>query len=188
MSLPFDSIVSRAASNSVPHDKTSHRITFSRNAVWGALLAILGSHAALSFHALAAKTFWFDEGVSVGIARLDWYNFMRILWRREANMSLYYVALRFWLHFGSSPTYVRSLSVLFSLGAVAAIYFLGRRLFGTGIGLAASALLAFNAWELRYAQEARSYSLMVLLCTLSTSYFLKYVESPTKSNRCGTWF
>jgi hypothetical protein len=65
--------------------------------------------ALLRFHALAAKTFWFDEGVSVGIAGLDWYNFVRILWRREANMSLYYLLLRPWLHFGNSESFVRSL-------------------------------------------------------------------------------
>jgi hypothetical protein len=40
---------------------------------------------------LTAKVFWFDE-VSVGIARLDWYSFDLYLWRRGANMSLYYFA------------------------------------------------------------------------------------------------
>ena len=59
------------------------------------LLALITAvAAALRFHSLAAKSFWFDEGVSVAIARLDWYNFVRILWRREANMSLYYLFLR----------------------------------------------------------------------------------------------
>lgn len=52
------------------------------------LLLIAGLAAVLRFHSLAAKSFWFDEGVSVAIARLDWYNFARLLWRREANMSL----------------------------------------------------------------------------------------------------
>ncbi|PYX95433.1 MAG: hypothetical protein DMG71_09320 [Acidobacteria bacterium] len=47
---------------------------------------------------LTRKSFWFDEGVSVQIARLDWYNHVRILWRREGNMSLYYLLLRGWLH------------------------------------------------------------------------------------------
>ena len=147
------------------------------------LLGILCAHAVLAFHALAAKTFWFDEGMSVGIARLDFYNFLRILWRREGNMSLYYLVLRLWLHLGSSPAFVRALSVLFSLGAVAAIYFLGRRLFNPTIGLIASALLAFNAWEIRYAQEARSYTLMVLLCILSSLFFVRYLESSSRRDR-----
>jgi len=158
----------------------AHVARLSRTSSYAVLLGILLAHVALCFHAIAAKTFWFDEGVSIGIARLDFYNFLRILWRREGNMSLYYLALRLWLHFGSSPAFVRSLSVIFSVGAVAAIYFLGQKLFNSTIGLIASVLLAFNAWELRYAQEARSYTMMVFLGTLSTLFFVKYIESSSQ--------
>ncbi len=81
------------------------------------LVLIAGLAAVLRFHSLAAKSFWFDEGVSVAIARLDWYNFARILWRREANMSLYYFLLHFWLYFGGSEFFVRALSVLFAVAS-----------------------------------------------------------------------
>ena len=136
------------------------------------LLALITAvAAALRFHSLAAKSFWFDEGVSVAIARLDWYNFARILWRREANMSLYYLFLRFWLHFGESEFFVRSLSVLFAIASIPVIYVLGRRLFGSRVGLIAAALLAINAYHIQYSQDARSYSLMVFLCLLSSLYF-----------------
>src|SRR5271167_3456953 len=147
------------------------------------VIFMVASATALRFHDLAAKTFWFDEGVSVGIARLDWYNFGRILWRREANMSLYYLFLRGWLHFGQSEFFVRSLSVLFALMTIPVLYFLGRRLFNSRAGLIAAALLAANAYHVRYSQEARSYSLMVLLCTGSSLYFLKCLKLPSRRNR-----
>jgi mannosyltransferase len=148
------------------------------------VLALLdGLTAFLRFHALAAKSFWFDEGVSVAIARLDWYNFARILWRREANMSLYYFLLHYWLHFGGSEFFVRSLSVLFAIASVPAIYLLGRRLLDSRVGLIAAALLAVNAYHVQYSQEARAYSLMVLLCLLSSLYFLKCVDEPSRGNR-----
>ncbi len=148
------------------------------------LLAIITAlAAALRFHSLAAKSFWFDEGVSVAIARLDWYNFARILWRREANMSLYYLLLRFWLHFGGSEFFVRSLSVVFATASVPVIYLLGRRLFNARVGLIAAGLLAVNAYHVQYSQDARSYSLMVLLCLLSSLYFLRYLNDPSRRNR-----
>jgi mannosyltransferase len=148
------------------------------------LLAVITLIAAfLRFHALAAKTFWFDEGVSVGIARLDWYNFGRVLWRREANMSLYYLLLRGWLHFGQSEFFVRTLSVLLALATIPVLYFLGRRLFNSRAGLIAATLLVANAYHVRYSQEARSYSLMVLLCTGSSLYFLKCLKLPSRRNR-----
>lgn len=147
------------------------------------LTVIAGVAAVLRFHSLAAKSFWFDEGVSVAIARLDWYNFARILWRREANMSLYYLLLHYWLHFGGSEFFVRSLSVLFAVASVPVIYFLGCRLFDSRVGLIAAALLAINAYHVQYSQDARSYSLMVLLCSLSSLYFLRCLSEPSYHNR-----
>jgi mannosyltransferase len=141
--------------------------------------------AGLRFHRLAARTFWFDEGVSVGIARLDWYNFGRILWRREANMSLYYLLLRGWLHFGRSEFLVRTLSVLLAVATVPLLYCLGRKLFDWRAGMIAATLLAVNAYHVRYSQEARSYSLTVLLAVASSLYFLKLLELPSRRNRTG---
>jgi len=149
----------------------------------GVLVLITGFAAVLRFHSLATKSFWFDEGVSVAIARLDWYNFARILWRREANMSLYYLFLTYWLRFGGSESFVRALSVLFAIASVPAIYLLGRRLFDSRVGLIAAALLAVNAYHVQYSQEARSYSLMLLLCLLSSLYFLKGLSEPSRRNR-----
>jgi hypothetical protein len=149
----------------------------------GTLGLITAAAALLRLHAITAKSFWFDEGVSVAIARLDWRNFARILWRREANMSLYYLVLRPWLHFGQSEAFIRGLSVGFALAAVPAFYWLGRRLFDSRTGLIAATLLAVNAYSVRYSQEARSYSLMLLLCVLSSLCFLKLLESPSRRNR-----
>ena len=148
------------------------------------MLALITAAAAwLRFHALAAKSFWLDEGVSVAIARLDWYNFVRILWRREANMSLYYLLLRPWLAVGGSEFWVRSLSVLFAAASIPVLYLLGRRLFDSRTAIVATILLAVNAYHLEYSQDARSYTLMVLLCMLSSLYFLKAIWEPTRANR-----
>src|ERR1700741_363641 len=78
---------------------------------WLTLLLLFGAAAVVRFQCLACKPFWFDECFSVEVARIDWRNFLHLMWWREANMSLYYVLLRVWLHFGQSPLFVRSLSV-----------------------------------------------------------------------------
>jgi len=129
----------------------------------------------LRFHALDRKPFWLDEGVSVAISRLDWYNFIRLMWRREANMSLYYVLLRGWQHLGGSEFFLRSLSVVFAVATVPAIYWLGLRLFDRRVATIASFIFALNAYSIRYAQEARSYSLYVFLGTLSWIFFIEYI-------------
>jgi mannosyltransferase len=152
------------------------------------LSLIVAVAAFLRFHLLGAKLFWFDECVGVEIARLDWFNFVRILWRREANMSLYYLLLRFWLHLGNTPALIRSLSVVFALATIPALYLLGRRLFDSRTGLIAAILMAFNAYHIRYSQEARSYALTVLMCVLSSLFFVKSLENPSQRNRLGHIF
>src|SRR5215471_16467531 len=152
---------------------------------WLTFLLLLAVGAAARFLYLAGKPFWFDETFSVEVAQLDWHNFLHLLWWREANMSLYYVLLRIWLHFGQSPFFIRSLSVVIASTTIPAIYWLGSMLYNRRVGLIAAALLAFNGYDLRYAQEARSYSLFVLLATLSSGFLVAYLKRPTRRNRIG---
>jgi mannosyltransferase len=141
--------------------------------------------AALRFSFLVRKPFWFDECFSVEVARLGWADFWRLMWRREANMSLYYLLLRGWLHLGSSPFFIRSLSVIISLVTLPAIFWLALQLFDRRTGLLAVALMSFNAFHVRYAQEARSYSLLVLLAILSSGFFVAALREPSRRNRVG---
>ncbi len=146
-------------------------------ATWHALAVVTAAGAALQLHAITAKSLWLDEGSSITMARLDWFNFLRILWRREMNMVAYYLLLRGWLHLGDSVAFIRGLSVIFAVAAVPAIFFLGRKMLGTSFGLISALLLSVNAFEVRYAQEVRSYSLLVLLLIVSSYFFGSAIES-----------
>ena len=148
--------------------------------IFALLLGVIAGGTFLRFLYLTRKSFWLDEGVSVTLARLDLPNLLHILWRREANMAFYYALLRIWLHFGSGDYFVRALSALISVAAIPVIYLLGKRLFGSTAGLLAAALFSVHAWQVRYAQEARSYSLYVLLTALSCLLFLAAIEKPTR--------
>lgn len=170
-----------------PKDRTARSVrqASSSAAAWefSAVGLITLVAALLRFLSLSQKSFWFDEGVSVAIARLPLYDFLRILWRREANMSLYYLLLRGWLLLGHSEGWVRSLSALFAIATVPMVYWLGRRMFDARIGAIAAALLAVNAYHIRYAQEARSYALFTLLATLSVGFLWNCATSNSASSR-----
>ena len=147
------------------------------------LVLLAAAAAILRFSFLVRKPFWFDECFSVEVARLGWSDFGRLMWRREANMSLYYLLLRGWLHFGSSPFFIRSLSVIISLATLPAVLWLACKLFDRRVGLLAIALISFNTYHIRYAQEARSYSLFLLLATLSSGFFIAALREPSRRNR-----
>jgi mannosyltransferase len=149
---------------------------------WFALSLLFAAAGAVRFLCLACKPFWFDECFSVEVARIDWRNFLHLLWWREANMSFYYVLLRIWVHFGHTPFFIRSLSAVLATATLPAVYWLARLLYDRRVALIAAALFAFNAYDVRYAQEARSYSLFVLLATLSSGFLIAWLQHPTRRN------
>jgi mannosyltransferase len=144
-------------------------------------IAILG--LGLRFPFLGRNGLWLDEGVSASIADLPWHDFFKLLWRREANMGLYYLLLRGWNSLGDSEFAIRTLSVLFGVVSIIAVWALGRRLFGSQAGVVAALLVAVNAFHVRYSQQARGYSLLMLLVTLSTYFFVCMLEDPSQRNR-----
>jgi mannosyltransferase len=146
------------------------------------LFPILVVAAALRIYMLGARSIWVDEGVSIGIARLPWKAFEIVVTRREGNMTLYYLLLRAWILLGDSEAWIRALSMIAGVAAVAGVYFIGRRLFSTSVACIASGILALNAYHIQYSQEARSYALLTFALTITTLLMLRCVDSPTWRN------
>ncbi|HEY6418523.1 MAG TPA: glycosyltransferase family 39 protein, partial [Candidatus Binataceae bacterium] len=101
----------------------------------------------------------------------------------EPVMTSYYTFLHLWMALGTSEVMLRVPSLVFSAATVPMIYFLGRRLISSRVGIVAAVLFAFHASAIRYAQEARSYSLTGLLIVISCLYFLRAIER----DRAGDW-
>jgi mannosyltransferase len=137
---------------------------------------------ALGFAHLGAKSVWLDESISVGQATKQgvWVT----LTGRGDNMGLHSFLLHVWIKaFGESEIAIRSLSVFFAALCVPAVYLAGRRLFDRRAGLVAAVLLAPNAFFVQWAQQARGYTLLILLVTLSSYFFLGELERPSRANR-----
>jgi uncharacterized membrane protein len=127
---------------------------------------------------LDRKSYWWDEVATVQICSAPWSEFWQWLWHNEANMTFYYLLVRQWIHLGDSERTIRSLSVIFAVVSIALIYAVGIRAFeSTKAGLIAALLLSVNTAHIAYAQEARSYALLVLLCLLSLLFFLRIPAS-----------
>ena len=143
------------------------------------LLALTVLALLLRMFALGSKGLWQDEVFSVLFARPSNPDFWPILKTAEANMALYYIALRQWMHFFTTDSGVRALSVIPGVLTVPAIYALGARLYSRRSGFWAAALLTVNACAVVYSQEARGYSLLVLFVALSYWAFLRVIERPS---------
>ncbi len=95
---------------------------------------------------------------------------------------LYYVMVRLWVQwFGNSVAVTRSLSTLISLLAFPCIYWLCLELFESPlVGWIAIALIAVSPFHIRYAQEAREYSLWTVTILLSSAALLRALRLKTK--------
>lgn len=115
----------------------------------------------------------------------------RVLTQSPEHAPLYFILARFWAEvFGSSIVAMRSLSVVFSLLALPAMYGLGQALFtaqsqpstqATLVGQIAMGLLAISPFFIAYAQEARPYSLWILLLLLINQLLWRSLQSNQRS-------
>ena len=140
-----------------------------------ALLTIAGAWLRLSH--LGAKSLWLDEGATVALARTSWRHFAWVWWHGEASLqTVYFLLMRGWMHGGLSEVWLRLPSALFGIASIPLLYMVARKLMPAGPALAGTALLTFSPAAIYYSQEARSYSLAILLVLLSTYFFVLAVE------------
>jgi 4-amino-4-deoxy-L-arabinose transferase-like glycosyltransferase len=139
----------------------------SRTALLLGALTLLG--AALRFATLDLQSFDFDEAITIGpVLDGSLGHVLDAIPATESTPPLYYVLAWGWTQvFGLGEVGVRSLSALFGVALIPAAYAAARELAGRRAGLIAAGLAAVNAQLVFYAQEARAYSLLALLCTLS---------------------
>jgi mannosyltransferase len=136
--------------------------------------------AAFIFLTIGRKSFWLDEAFSVAVAQMPWPRFLHFALHEESNMALYYVLLRGWVRlFGESETAVRSLSAIFGLLCIPAIYGLAFRVYDRRVASISAVLLSVNTFYIQYAQESRSYSLLLLLSIASSYFFIRGIREPS---------
>jgi len=136
---------------------------------WLLCLAIGAVALAFNLYRLGGPSLWFDEILSVERARQSLPVLWHIIFSTQQNMALYYLLLHFWLSFttllGLHPTefVVRFPSAFFAALGSMTVFLLGRRFMGIIGSTIAAGLYLLDMLQLVYAQEARSYSLQLLL-------------------------
>jgi mannosyltransferase len=147
-------------------------------ALW--VLALLTAlAAALRFATLDLQSFHHDEVITA--ARVIPGSFSEMLHAvkgSESNPPLYYVLAWGWAKaFGTGEVGLRSLSALVGTATVLLAYAVGAELASRRAGLIAAALAAVNPMLIWYAQEARSYALLVFFCAASLLFFVRALRS-----------
>jgi len=89
----------------------------------------------------------------------------------------------FWaMLFGYNDVSLRILNMLFGFFAAVSVYHIARELFSKKVALYALCFAAVNFYLVRYSQEVRAYSLLILLSNYSFYFFVKLTRDGFSKN------
>jgi mannosyltransferase len=147
-----------------------------RPAVWLALFA--GVILTLSAAFFMGQSLRLDEAQSL------WQTSRSLLatWSlisEDVHVPLYHTLLHFWrLLFGDSVVAARSMSLLLFVASVPMVYRLGALAYSRKAGLFAALIFSLSPFMNWYGNEARMYSLLVLVTLANQYWFLRSWKSP----------
>ena len=150
---------------------------------------VVGLFAAVRLWRLSASCLWFDEIFSVHAARHGWLELLRFVAADIIHPPLFYLLLKTWIWLGGeSLLWLRLLPALISIGAIIPFVLLCRELeLKRSERNLSLLLLAVNGYLIKYAQELRMYSLLLLLSLCSLWLFVKFFRAKDVSRKQLGW-
>ncbi|MHB9126479.1 MAG: glycosyltransferase family 39 protein, partial [Armatimonadota bacterium] len=130
---------------------------------------------ALRLYRLGAQSIWGDE--SLTLLRYTGEPTFAAMWEKIWKMAfhppLYFLTVYYWFRLGDSEWMLRFPSVVYGVASVPVMYALANRLFGRRTAAICAGVLAVSPIHIWYSQEARMYSLQLLLGLASTLFFVR---------------
>ena len=127
---------------------------------------------------ITSEQIWADEAISINIASSLITNFWKLV-INDIHPPLYYLILKGWITlFGTSVFAARSLSVIFSVLTIPFIFLIGRNIKNNQAGLIVSLLYSISPFSIYYANEVRSYSLLIFLFSIGFYLSIKCIKKP----------
>lgn len=161
------------------------------------LIAILILGIFLRIFELGKESFWLDEAETVfSTQKSPSYiissTYTKVLapeyflYTKGGIMPFYFLVTYYWTKMmGLSEFKLRLFSAITGIVSIYLIYIIGKELFRKKVGLFSAFILSINHQHIYYSQEARTYSLLVLLAMLSVYFLYKMLSSQKLFNKIG---
>jgi uncharacterized membrane protein len=129
----------------------------------------------LRLSGLGGRSLWTDEGSTWTAASSPLKELIRLCAEKDASPPLFYLLTSLALRFGDSEAWLRSVSMLASLGMVYLTYRFARLFAGRTESTLAAMIVALSPHQIMFGQEARTYMLVALFTTWSLYLFARAV-------------
>jgi uncharacterized membrane protein len=153
----------------------------SRDAVVTASVLTGVTVVAVVLRLLITRGLWLDEATSVTQAKMSFAGMLHNLRTTDVHPPGYFTILWGWIRvFGSGPLSVRMPSILIGVVTVPVVFFAARDIYGRRTAWVAAIFATVAPQMVWYSQEARMYSLFMLLVVLA-------VWAQVRALRSGSW-
>ena len=124
---------------------------------------------------LGSQSIWGDEALTLQVYAVggSFRELLANIWDKAFHPPVYFVIIRYWIELGRSEFMLRFPSAVFGIAVIPIVYLITRRFFRTGVPGIAALVVALSPFGLWYSQEARMYSLQILLAGACTLAFLR---------------
>ena len=133
---------------------------------------------------------WHDEAYSAYLIRGDFADIWNLT-ALDVHPPLYYFCLKIWsLLFGVSEIGLRSMSIFWGVVAIFGAFYLVKKLFDFKTASIATGFMVLAPMFVRYAEEARMYTMVLAIVILSMLVLMKAVEVTwaTKKSKWTSWW
>ena len=125
-----------------------------------------------------------DEAFSMWLSDHSVVDMLPWIARIDQHPPLYYLLLHYWMALnGNTPSDLRMLSALFGTATIPVIYLIGKRMSGWLVGLVAAMILAISPFNIRFAQEARMFTLLAFNAAVVMYALVRLLTDPRAFTR-----
>ncbi len=143
------------------------------------IVALVALAVLLRLYHLGFQSLWFDEITTIMFSSGD--NIKELLARiaTDVHPPLYYLSIHFWTQlFPVTESGLRAFSAVASLASLGCFYVIAGVLTSSQSRAIASLIAVTSLYQIWFAQEARSYSLISLLTLLYALSYLEFISQP----------
>ncbi len=150
------------------------------------LLFAIGFGVALRLRNLLTEPMlWADESFSVAVSQSPLLDVLLATLRFDTHPPLYYLQLHFWGAFGQSDVWMLANSFLFSLSAIALVFWVCSHRYGVSVALWAAAIMAIMPQQFFFADNVRMYGLSAVLTILLWDRLERRLENTDPNQKPG---
>ena len=144
------------------------------------LLAILAVAAGFRLYRLDGFSIWRDEAQTIFLARHSFpAGILQALLRADVSPPVYYFLLHFWDRVFGSDWGLRFFSVIWGLGTIPLLYWVGRRISDRNVALLAALAAALSPHHIVVSRTVRMYTLLPMASLLAMYFAYRLVTVPS---------